>query len=515
MWRIDAQGFITIASIFIALSSLVLLFIMWRRNAQTRIEAYRYHMVFEENKDAIFLISLDGKHIDSNPRAIEMFGYPAEEIVGMSINQLIAPDEIPKAELMLKRLMSGEKVPIYERRFRHRNGTIIPAEVNAALLYDHKGKPLHIQSILHDITARKSIEEQLRLRSAALEAAANGIVITDRAGIIQWANPAFTTLTGYTVDEAVGKNPRELVNSGHHDKAFFADMWQTILAGETWHGQLTNRRKDGSLYTEEQTITPVRNDYGEITHFIAIKQDITARKEAEQRAFELAFEQERVRILARFIQDTSHEFRTPLAVIQSSLYFINKVNDPEIRQQKSAQIEEQAMRLANLLDMLVKMTHLDSGIRFDLQPTNINTLLKEISDELQAKIQKKQLSLHFEFNESLPPIKADSDQLWEAFYQLIDNAIRFTPAGGSIKLVTHHLPTCAKIEIHDTGSGIPEESKPRIFERFYRLDTAHTTPGFGLGLAIAHKIIVEHGGLIDFDSTVGAGTVFRVSLPTD
>ena len=122
----------------------------------------------------------------------------------------------------------------------------------------------------------------MRLQSAALNAAANAIVITDRAGLIEWVNPAFSDLTGYTAAEAVGKNPRDLVKSDQHDQAFYKNLWDTILSGQVWRGEIINRRKDGSLYTEEQTITPVRDPQGEISHFIAVKQDITERKRAEE-----------------------------------------------------------------------------------------------------------------------------------------------------------------------------------------------------------------------------------------
>ncbi len=132
-----------------------------------------------------------------------------------------------------------------------------------------------------DITERKRADEELRLTSVALESVANGVVITDVAGNIEWVNPAFTALTGYSKEESRGRNPRELVRSGLHDRVFYKELWDTILAGQVWRGELINRRKDGSLYTEEQSITPVRNGAGKISHFIAIKQDISDRKRAE------------------------------------------------------------------------------------------------------------------------------------------------------------------------------------------------------------------------------------------
>jgi two-component system cell cycle sensor histidine kinase/response regulator CckA len=141
---------------------------------------------------------------------------------------------------------------------------------------------LAVEGITRDVTGRKLVEERLYLQNAALNVAANGIVITNTDGIIEWINPAFTALTGYTMAEVIGRNPRELVRSGRHSREFYQAMWDTILDGRVWHGELINRRKDGSLYHEEQTITPLRDETGHITHFVAIKQDITARKQAEQ-----------------------------------------------------------------------------------------------------------------------------------------------------------------------------------------------------------------------------------------
>jgi PAS domain S-box-containing protein len=148
-------------------------------------------------------------------------------------------------------------------------------------IFDENDQLVEVQSVGRDITQRKLDERALRLRDAALEAAANAITITDRDGNITWVNPAFTRLTGYTLEEAVGNNPR-LLQSGQHDKAFYKNLWDTVLSGNVWHGEIINKRKDGSLYTEEMTITPLRNESGESSHFIAIKQDITPRKQTEE-----------------------------------------------------------------------------------------------------------------------------------------------------------------------------------------------------------------------------------------
>jgi PAS domain S-box-containing protein len=139
-----------------------------------------------------------------------------------------------------------------------------------------------VSDLYAEVAEHKMTEETLRLQAAALQAADNGIVITDRFGIIQWVNPAFTKLTGYTFDDALGKNPRDLIRSGKHDQAFYKNMWDAILDGQVWHGELINRRKDGTLYNEEMTLTPLKNEKGEVSRFIAIKQDITERVRADE-----------------------------------------------------------------------------------------------------------------------------------------------------------------------------------------------------------------------------------------
>ncbi len=157
---------------------------------------------------------------------------------------------------------------------------------DAIAIVDKNGIPVRMLGITQDITERKLAEEKLYLQNAALEAAANTIVITDKDGLIEWTNPSFTELTGYDVAEARGKNPRELSKSGKQDQAFYKNLWDTILSGRVWHGELVNRRKDGSHYFEEMTITPLRNQQGEISRFIAVKHDITERKQAEAAAHE-------------------------------------------------------------------------------------------------------------------------------------------------------------------------------------------------------------------------------------
>jgi sigma-B regulation protein RsbU (phosphoserine phosphatase) len=162
---------------------------------------------------------------------------------------------------------------------RRRDGALLEVEVVGVPIVQ-RGEIVGAVALYEDVTERHRIEAQLKLAQAALQAAANAILICDRNGLISWVNPAFTQLTGYTLEDVRGQNMR-LLKSGKHPLEYYQQLWQTILAGEVWHGQTINRRKDSTLYTEEQTIAPVRDEQGEITHFISVKQPLTPRQYIE------------------------------------------------------------------------------------------------------------------------------------------------------------------------------------------------------------------------------------------
>lgn len=250
---------------------------------------------------------------------------------------------------------------------------------------------------------------------------------------------------------------------------------------------------------------------------VFIVRNITEHKQAEQRAFALALEKERVSLLTRFIQDSSHEFRTPLSIIEVSAHLLRKLTDSDKREQRIAQIELQVERITHLVDMLVQMSRLDSGAPLSLRSTNPNSIVEQVAINMHTNATERRLSIRRDFTEPIPAVDADGKQLLEALTQIVDNALRYAqpPEGaeGEIVLRTRCDDRHIRITVEDTGVGIPEDALPHLFERFYRFDSAHSTPGFGLGLAIAHKIVELHGGTIEVESTVGVGSRFTLVLP--
>jgi diguanylate cyclase (GGDEF)-like protein/PAS domain S-box-containing protein len=247
----------------------------------------KYRLLADSMEDLISLHELDGRFAYVSPSYEKRLKRPAESLIGQDSSAWVHPDDRARFRALTDELIAERRAGQIAWRRKTDNGEDIWFETLITPIYDATGAPFRILCSSRDITERKRAEAQLRLQATALESAANAIAITDRRGVMTWINPAFTRLTGYTAEEAIGQNPR-LLRSGMQDDGFYTELWSTIMAGQVWYGELVNRRKDGSLYTEEQTITPVRDEHGEIAHFITIKQDVTERKHHEQKITYLA-----------------------------------------------------------------------------------------------------------------------------------------------------------------------------------------------------------------------------------
>jgi len=370
---------------------------------------------------------------------------------------------------------------------------------------------------------RQRTEEALRLQNKALEAAANAIVITDREGRVTWVNPAFTRLTGYAPAEALGQTPRFL-KSGEHDEAFYRSMWETLLSGQVWQGELINLRKDGTLYTEDQTITPMVNDRGEISHFISIKQDATERKQAEQqriRALQLQAENEALaradRLKSEFLADMSHEFRTPLnSILGFSELLLEICQNLTAEQQEDLRlIYQSAQNLLHLVNDALDLARIEAGhVKLERDVVSLKDTFARILDVFAPRLQQINLKGSAEVHPPELAVFADGRRLEQILTNLVGNAVKFTGRGG-ITLSARPAEAGVEISVADTGVGIPAEELPHIFNKFYqvRKQTESATRGTGLGLAITRQLVELHGGRIWAQSTPGQGTTVFFVLP--
>jgi len=255
-------------------------------NALRASEA-RLRAIIDNEPECVKLVDKDGLLLEMNPAGLRMIEADSlPQMQNQSINNIIVEEHRAAFRALLGKTLRGESGTL-EFDIIGLKGTRRTLDTHAVPLRDATGAVTSMLGITRDITERKAAAESLRLQSAMLHAAADAIVITDRAGVMEWVNPAFTQLTGYTAEEALGKKLEDLVKSGKHAPAFYKEFWETILARRTWHGEIINRRKDGRLYTEDQVVTPILDAAGAITHFVAIRRDITERKAAEARIVHL------------------------------------------------------------------------------------------------------------------------------------------------------------------------------------------------------------------------------------
>ena len=375
----------------------------------------------------------------------------------------------------------------------------------AELEFDASGALLGGFGTCQDVTARKQAEEALRLQSNALQAAANGIVITDPHGAIQWVNGAFTRLTGYSAEEALGRNPRVL-KSGRHDHAFYDNLWSTILAGRVWQGEIVNKRKDGTFYTEEMTITPVLDDNHVISRFIAIKQDISARKRLEA-------ELEKTR--SEFLGEVSHELKTPLTAIKGCASMaLSSPIPPDAAETRELFdiIDTQANRLTDLVANLLDVTRIEAG-RLSMEPGP--AVLADIVEEARVIFEHSQYPhpLEVMLPSRLPALRADGRRIVQVLSNLFTNAAKYSSPTAPIILTAESAKGEVTVHVRDAGVGIPADKMPLLFQKFVRVQE-RGVKGTGLGLFICKGIVEAHGGRIWAESPgKGKGTVFSFTLP--
>ena len=353
----------------------------------------------------------------------------------------------------------------------------------------------------------KQAEETLRTSEARYRALINGAPVTlfalDRAGVFTFIEGR-NRMLGMEPHSLLGRSIREI----HPHLPQVTQIFQQTLAGEEQSALM-----ESNGVWQEVRISPLWNAAGEISGAIGVATNITARKRAEEQQLQLALEKGRVKILADFIAYASHEFRTPLSVINTTLYLLERMDNPEVRRKRLQAAEAQAEYIQRLIDSMLKVVQLEQGLSFPIAPVHLDGLLRDLANRFGDSLAKKQLALALDLPDDLPPIFGDAGELCVALGNLLDNAIDYTPAGGSVSVRALVRDAQAVVEIIDNGIGISSDALPHIFDHFYRVDQARTARRAGLGLPIARKIIEAHQGRIEVESTPGQGSTFRVVLP--
>ena len=360
-------------------------------------------------------------------------------------------------------------------------------------------------SLAFERCERSRAESTLALRSAALDAAADAIVITDANGVIVWVNAAFTLLTGYSAAEAIGSTPRELVHSGSQDESFYRHMWQTLTSGRVWRGEIVNRRKDGTRYHEDESITPVTTR-GQTTHYIAIKRDITARHTLERQFLQA----QKMEVIGRLAGGIAHDFNNVLTVINGTAEIaLGDLAPGDLLREEFKQIQDAGARATALARRLMLFSRSDVDVtRSD--KVVIAALLTDFRAMLQRLI-GEDITLRMIAESGGAAVLGDAGQIEQVLLNLAINARDAMPRGGPLTIRSRDLGEQIELSVTDCGSGMSPEVRSRIFEPFFT--TKDAGRGTGLGLATVDAIVRRHGGTVEVASQVGRGTTFTILLP--
>ncbi len=367
-----------------------------------------------------------------------------------------------------------------------------------------------------------SFERSLSL----LNAITDGVIAQDNNDQLIYVNDAIAHMSGYSSAEAMlNVSVSELANRLQILDEQGQVLTMTQLPGHfALAGQEVPERElrylnptTGEISWLATKAQPVFLPSGEVQFAVSIIRDITQRKQLEAQTIELLAERERVKVLQRFVSDMSHDFRTPLTILSNSLYLMQKNTDPDKRQAHAAKAKNQIQRMEKLLSELLQSARLDENkVSFEFRLLDMNTFLEPIVQEYTPVAAEKEVEVKFMPAHDQCTAWIDVTEFDHAVRNLIENAIAYTPNGGSIIVCTEAQDEQAIIIIEDTGIGIAANDLPHIFERFYRADQARSTHtgGNGLGLSIVKRIVEEHKGIIDVKSTIDVGTKFTLSLPS-
>ena len=479
-----------------------------------------YRVLAENTSDMITLHLPDGTFLYVSPACRTMLGYEPEDLVGTRAFDLMHPDDVERIRGIAQRAVATGVHDVAEYRHLTKDGRYVWVEVSGKVVRNQDtGDITDIICIVRDITERKRAEGERARLAMAIEHAAEAVVVTDSEGIIEYVNPAFEQITGYTREEAIGRNPR-ILNSGKQDKAFYVHLWGTITRGEVWSGRFTNMRKDGRLYEEEGTISPVLDAAGKIVSYVAIKRDISDRLALERRMRQ-AQKMEAIGTLAGGI---AHDFNNVLAAIIGYGELAASELDPGTHLRRDLDYVLCAADRAK--DLVRQILTFSRRAEEERKPVDLGMVVKEALKLLRPSLPST-IEIHTRIEEDRGLVLADPTQAHQVLMNLCTNAYHaMRETGGTLSvsvepflvdsLFTRLHPGLkegpyVRLSVSDTGCGMDPETLERVFEPFFTTKTQDE--GTGLGLATAHGIISAHGGVITVYSEVGKGTLFHVYLP--
>lgn len=496
-------------------------FRMERTQAAAALKASeeRFRNVAESMSSWIWEVDSDGSYTYCSGNYRATLGYSEDEILGKTPFDFMPADEAGRVGALFGEI-SRDRRPFYdlENWNLSRDGQRVCLLTSGVPIFGNAGEFMGYRGVDSDITERKRAEEERERLMAAINQAAETVVITNTEGTIEYANPAFERITGYSCAEAVGKNPRFL-KSGEHDDTFYHKLWDTLLRGEIWGGRFINKKKDGTLYTEEATISPVKDGSGTIVNYVAVKRDVTEDLKLEEQLRQ----SQKMQSIGQLVGGVAHDFNNLLQIINGYVQIALTQLDPtHVAVASLEEVAEAGARAKEIVQQLLAFSRQQAidPVKFELNQEI------ESSRKILGRLIGEHIRLEFVAGKELGHVFSDKGQIQQVLMNLCVNARDAMPDGGTLTFKTENVVIAPEdlkahvltrpgryvlLSVEDTGRGMDKKTCEKIFDPFFT--TKEVGKGTGLGLSTVYGIVKQNNGNIHVYSELGKGTVFKIYLP--
>jgi PAS domain S-box-containing protein len=491
-----------------------------RRAAESKLRRTEYiYKLLATNLPNLSLLLFDKnlKFILADGPFLKRSGFDKEKVEGKFAVEIIGEDRYPLFEGHYKGALEGRSVSFngYSAAGFYYHTQIVPT-------YNRLGEITGGMVVTEDISEKHKVESELTEMqnrfSQLSENLKSGFWLTSADGQeILYINQTVSKIYDRELDDLY-KNPMSFRLNIHPDDIAITqkDRFERILNNK-YNVEYRILGKDGAIRWVWSRAFPVKDNNGEMVRIAGIIEDITDRKNLEDKAVQLEVNKKTIKLLSNFIRDTAHDLRTPLTIINTSSYLLGKISDKDEQLKHIDMIKKQVLRLTVTIDQLHSMSNIDAMDRLDSSPIKINHLIKTIKRDLEPKAKQKNINLSYSLLEGNYIIPGDEDYLFKAISGICENAIIYTNDNGLVEITTLKQDNNLVIEVKDNGIGIDESDLEKIFDRFYKVNKARTSnsSATGLGLTMAKLIIEKHGGKITVESKIGVGSTFKIYLPIE
>ena len=494
----------------------------------------RFRSMVETSADWIWRIDAEMRYAYASPRVFGLLGYRPDEVLGRTPFELMPGAEAARIGAQFAAFAKQRRpFTLLEHTCLHKDGREVVVETSGTPLFDAAGAYLGHIGTDRDISERKNAEDRVRKLSLAVEQSPESIVVTNLRAEIEFVNDAFVQATGYSREEVIGRNPR-ILQSGQTPRATYRAMWKALTQGRSWKGEMHNRRKDGREYIEFAIITPVRQPDGRISHYVAVKEDITDKKrigveldqhrkhlqelvESKTQELQWAMVTANTANAAKsaFLANMSHEIRTPLNAILGLSHLLAR-GDPTPQQAAwLAKIETAGRHLLGIINDILDLSKIEAGgMQLESTDFHLSAVLDNVASIINGSAAAKGLRIEVDGDAVPLWLRGDPTRLRQALLNYAGNAVKFSEQGyialRAKLLEQHEGELLVRFEVADSGIGLTAEQSGRLFQAFQQADssTGRKYGGTGLGLAITRRMAELMGGEVGVNSAPGQGSTF-------